>query len=202
MSLGEAWVMGCARSWWRYTAEIFSLRKMPWMIGRDCVFTRSAIIDALILRKIVQHNISPPRYPDITTETRHQPPHLPNATLDRPFPRQCSRTSASPTPRKGHVRHPSGFPSLPDKSAGFHVSAPSRPLYRVLPPGREVRRRGADITEYSPGSRLFRHCFFQRHSPAPNCLVTRRGCRAVPQTGCRENTHNITEVITLTPRQR
>lgn len=51
-------------------------------------------------------------------------------------------------------------------------------------------------------ARLFERCLFERHSPAPNCLVTRRGCRAVPQTGCRENAHGVDEVITLTSRQR
>jgi len=82
-----------------------------------------------------------------------------SATLDRPFPRQCPRKSASKYsiahPNKRHPRYSSGSASLPDKSVGFHASAPSRRLYRMRLPGRKVRRRGADIAEYSPGSRLF-----------------------------------------------
>lgn len=189
--------------------EICSLGRTPRMIGRDCLspyeernncrFDPAQKVQEIISRRPLDIPRSQQK-PDINSR----------------ICRVLRLTDPSPVnaPASEHLlqhRPPRGK-DMPDIQVDFHLcrtnrwdsmaSAPSRRLYRVLPPGHRVRRRGADIAENSPGNRLFRRCLFERHSPAPNCLVTRRRCRAVPQTGCRENAHDGDEVITLTSRQR
>lgn len=109
-------------------------------------------------------------------------------------------------------RRPPRAKDTPNIQVGLHLCRTNRwdsmrPLRRDLYiehflPGAGYDAAAPILPKYSPGSRLFPRCLFERHSPAPNCLVTRRGCRAVPQTGCRENARGIDEVITLTSRQR